>query len=122
MSAETIVLKNPEYTDKTIVHEISTIEEFEEMKKVPGVKVVLFSAPWLQPGKRQAEKLENIFEDSDRFSMFFVDIEKGKDICIRENYISFPLTLIMKNDLVLNVISGVSKTPELEDKINIALG
>ena len=122
MSNEVLELKNPEYTDKTVVHNISTIEEYSEMKKVPGVKVVLFSAAWLQPGKRQAEILENIFEDSNRFSMFYIDIEEGKDICIKENFTSFPLTLILKNDMILDIFSGVVSSSEIEDKINIALG
>lgn len=122
MSNEVLELRNPRYQDKNVIHELSTVEEYSEMKKLSGVKVVLFSAVWLQPGQRQAKLLEDIFEKSEDFSIFFIDIEKGRDICIKENYMSFPFTLIFKNDIVLDSFLGTIYSSELEAKINSALG
>jgi len=112
-------LENQNFLDRSVFHEIGNNNSMEEFISLPGIKVVLISASFLQPGRRQYEIVSDIITDIDgKASFAYVDLDLVPDIPIFFNLNSFPSTLLIGNEgTVLEVIQGVCSPNELIDKI-----
>lgn len=98
-------------------HKISSIEEFNEIKK-NGISVFYFSADWIQSSRIMEKEIISLEEKaSDKYKVILIDIEEGKDIAIKNGFSSYPVTQIYKdNTLMFNTI-GFEKEENLSSKL-----
>jgi len=103
-----------------LFHELYSREELAKFKRMPGFKVILFTAPWLEAGILQKNMLLDLFEqrkENCSFASTNLDIGDIQEYLIDNGFASFPLTLIFKDSELVGSSNGATSIHEIENKI-----
>ena len=98
------------------IHEIESVEEFMKITEQEGNKIVAFLAKCITPSRKYEEILKNFLEGDNSIQIYVIYAENAKELCIRENVKSFPLTRFYKNNSYTTVL-GVLNEREIESHI-----
>ena len=91
--------------------ELFTKEEFYNHSKKHSC-IILFSAPWCGPCKRQKPILEN-FEYKD-YEKFYVNVEDQYELADELSILSVPTIQVYNNGILQTTINGLQTEKELE--------
>ena len=100
---------------------IKSKEEFEKLSKENPEKLVMlkFSASWCGPCRQLAKVMESVEADYNNVIMAEIDVDDAIDD-IFESYevTNIPVTVFMRDGLLIDRVTGGMTTVQLRDKIN----